>query len=50
MQTVIAGTQAPDILEHIMFPFGQLTRKYFHPPHFAVLVPEALILPFEQRL
>jgi hypothetical protein len=47
---VTAGTHAPDIPEHIMFPFGQSAKKYFQPPHFAVLVPEALILPFEQRL
>jgi hypothetical protein len=35
----MTGTQAPLIPEHIMLPFGQLAKKYFHPPHFAEVVP-----------
>jgi hypothetical protein len=35
---VTAGTQAPDIALHIMLIFGQLTMKYFHPPHSFLLL------------
>jgi hypothetical protein len=39
---VVADNQAPDIALHIMLFFGQLTMKYFHPPHNLLLLLSGL--------
>jgi hypothetical protein len=38
VHTVIAGTQAPDIPEQSMLPFGQSARKYLQPPHILLIL------------